>query len=106
MAVVEALVDAGADVNAANVRSLDTLVILHGQCCRMCLPQQGGWVGAWCVDTRCSTCVGWLCCGALGRRMAGLPSCPLVEVGTWQWWQRWCRGAPMCQRERYVEGSE
>ena len=47
-------------------------------------------------------CVVW----ALGRRMAGLPSCPLAEMGTWQWWQRWCRGAPMCLLEQYVEGSE
>jgi ankyrin repeat protein len=67
VAVVGSLVDAGADVNAANVRSPDTLVILHGQCCRMCLPQQGGWVGARCVDACCTVCVGLLCGAGAGQ---------------------------------------
>ena len=67
VAVVEALVDAGADVNVARVRSLDTPMILHGPCFRMCLPHAGWFGGSWCVDTRCCTCVGLLCGAGAGQ---------------------------------------
>jgi ankyrin repeat protein len=106
VAVVEALVDAGADVNAANGRSLDTPVMCCGEwcCCMLHVPaacRVAGWV------------LGVLMLAALhawARRMAGPRSCPQVEMVTWQWWQRLCRGVPMWLLELYVEvyveGSE
>jgi hypothetical protein len=81
VALVKALVDAGADVNAANVRSQDTIMILRGQRFRLCPPQQGGWVGARCVDACCTVCVGWLCCSGAGQVDGRTPIMPASRGG-------------------------